>query len=517
MIENIQPKRLAMAAFAAVFAMSCSASAEGTFVVGKAADPANLDPAITMSNYEWTVNFQAYERLIRPGVDGQVTTSELIGELASSWTTSDDGLTWTFEIAPGHFFSDGSEVTPAAIKFSFDRMLTIASGPSSFFDSIDTIEVVEPASVRITLKAPYPPFIAAMATVPSAIVSPAVMEHEVDGDMGQAWLAENTLGSGPYMLTEWDRGQQIVLEENPHYSGTSPFFDQIVFKIIPETASRRLQLEKGEIDLAEDLPLDVLEGLQSDEGVRVIETPSFGVTYLYVNNQRPPLDNPMVREALSYAIDTQSIVDNIYRGHGTRMRGPIPQGMWGYDPDAPQPEHSVEKAMALLREAGVAEGTELNFLYSTNDPNYELIALTVQANLAEVGLDVTLTNLVNATMREKVDTGDFDLAPGNWFPDITDPFMFYNYWFDSAKHGLAGNRSFYTNAEVDELIRLGLNSNSQADRERYYGEAQDILNVEFPYVYIVQKNDLIAVRDDINGLVLNPSVPYVYNFSDLSR
>src|SRR5205823_7009949 len=132
-------------------------------------------------------------------------------------------------------------------------------------------------------------------------------------------------------VTGWEKSQQITMEPNPHWGGPKPFFKQIVIKIIKEASARRLQLEKGDLDIAEDIPVDQLAALQKTEGITVVDEPSFDVTYLYLNNTHKPLDNMKVRQALSYAVDYKGIIDGIMLGQAVQMRGPIPVGMWGHD------------------------------------------------------------------------------------------------------------------------------------------------------------------------------------------
>ncbi len=180
----------------------------------------------------------------------------------------------------------------------------------------------------------------------------------------------------------------------------------------------------------------------------VAEYPSLRVTYLYLNNSKAPLNQVDLRRAVSWATDYQGMVKGILSGNGKQMRGPIPDGMWGLTPrqcstalTRPKPKPRAEKVKD--------KPTSLTFLYSDNDPNWEPIALSTQASLGKIGINVKLEKLANATMRDRVGKGDYDIAIGNWSPDFADPYMFMNYWFESDKKGLPGNRSFYENKEVD--------------------------------------------------------------------
>src|SRR5882672_4400305 len=249
----------AAALLATAIAGPLAASAAGdpnTLVVGKAGDADNLDPAVTMTNNSWTVTYPAYERLVKFKVENGRGSTEVEGDVAKSWTVTDDGLQWTFTLADGHKFADGTPVNAAAVKYSFDRLLKVAKGPSESIGPIAEIQAPDDKTVKFVLKEPFGPFLAALATNRASIVSPAAAQHETNGDQAQAYLAEHTLGSGPYQVASWEKDQQIVMEPNPHYAGKAPSFKKVVIRIIKESSARRLQLEKGDVDIAEDLPID---------------------------------------------------------------------------------------------------------------------------------------------------------------------------------------------------------------------------------------------------------------------
>jgi len=284
--------------------------------------------------------------------------------------------------------------------------------------------------------------------------------------------------------------------------------------IIAEASARRLQLEAGDVHIAQSLPVDQLEALESTDGITVASFPSLKVTYLYMNNKVAPLDNPAVRRAISYAMDRDAIIDGILGGNGKAMTGPIPDGMWGAK-DVEAYAYDIAAAKAALAEADPAT-LDITMLYSDADPNWEPVAIATQAFLSQLGLNVKLEKLANATMRERFDTGDFGMATGNWSPDFADPYMFTNYWFDSSRHGLSGNRSWYTNAKVDELLAQAASSTDQAEREDLYGQVQDIVTEEAAYAYLFQKDSRLAMRSSVKGFVFNPMLEEIFNLGEMS-
>jgi peptide/nickel transport system substrate-binding protein len=509
----------AAALLATVVACDLPASAAGDpnmLVVGKAGDVDNMDPAVTMTNNSWTVTYPAYERLVKFKVENGKGSTEVEGDVAKSWTVTDDGLQWTFTLADGHKFSDGTPVNAAAVKYSFDRLLKVAKGPSESIGPIAEIQAPDDKTVKFILKEPFGPFLAALATNGASIVNLAAAQHETNGDLAQAYLAEHTMGSGPYQVTSWEKDQQIVMEPNPNYAGKAPSFKKVVVKIIKESAARRLQLEKGDIDMAEDLPIDQIDALKKAEGVTVVDEPSFQVTYLYLNNTHKPLDDVRVRQAISYAVDYKGIIDGILLGNGVQMKGPVPVGLWGHDPNIMQFTTDAAKAKQLLADAGVKD-LKLGFLYSKKDPNWESVGLVLQQNLAPLGITLEMQEFAYPTMREKLNSGDFDIAAGNWTPDYADPSMFMNYWFDSKLHGLPGNRAFYTNEKVDDMIRKAVNMSDVEARKKIYDDVQKIVVPEAPYVLLFQANYQMAMRSDVKGFVYNPMTLQMFNFETMSR
>ena len=486
-------------------------SAKDVLTIGKAADPQTIDPAVTMDNNDWTVSYHAYQRLVHY----KKGSAEVEPELAESWTTSKDGLTWDFKLKEGNKFDDGTPVTAAAVKYSFDRMFAIKQGPSEAFPEKTQVSVSGPMAVRFVLATPFSPFLSTLAHDGAGIVNPKVEAKAKDGDLAKGWLAAHTAGSGPYRLASWEKGQSIVLEPNPHYSGKLAL-SKVRIKIIGEASARRLQLENGDLDIAEDLPTDQLMAMKTNPGVRVDEFPSLSTTILYLNNGKAPLNSPELRRAISWAVDYNGIIDGILSGKAKQLRGPIPAGMWGGDPALFTYALDLAKAKAELAKAP-AKPSKLSFLYSDRDPRWEPIGLTVQANLAALGIEVKLEKLAHATFRDRLGKGDFEIAVGNWSPDFADPYMFMNFWFDSKKQGMAGNRAFYANPKVDELVRKAAGETTQADRAKLYQQAQAIVAPEAPYVYLYQKNTLIAMRDSVQGFVFNPMLESIYNLAAMSK
>jgi peptide/nickel transport system substrate-binding protein len=512
------PRTLAMAVLCTAMGLGAwqSASAavpQDTLMIGKPSDPQTLDPAVTIDNNDWAVTYPSYQRLVTYKVENGKGSTEVMGELASSWTTSDDSLVWEFKLKPGNKFDDGAEVNAEAVKFSFDRVMKLKQGPSGAFPDDMAVSVVDPMTVRFTLKTPYAPFLSTLAHNGAAIVNPDVAKQPGGAD---AYLSTHTAGSGAFKLVSWQKGQTLTMDQNAHYAGTKPTLKKVVIKIIGEASVRRLQLEHGDLDIIEDMPEDQLEALSKKSGIVVGDYPSLRVTLLYLNNKKAPMSDPNARRAIVDALDYDGIINGILKGKAKPMNGPIPQGMWAYDEKLPVPKQDEAKAKADFAKV-TPKVANLNFMYSDKDPNWEPIGLTLQANLQAVGVNLKMEKLANATMRERLGSGDFDVAIGSWSPDFADPYMFMNFWFDSKLQGLPGNRSFYNNPDVDKLVRDAAANNDIGKRTELYQQAQKIVINESAYAYLYQKAYTLPMSDKVKGYVFNPMLEQVFNVGTITK
>ncbi|HSB81245.1 MAG TPA: ABC transporter substrate-binding protein [Candidatus Methylomirabilis sp.] len=507
---------IAVLTFALVTTGWC-ATGKDTLVIGATSDIHLLDPAVSSDNFDWRQIYPSYDRLVKYKIVKGEGSTEIEPMAAESWKVSPDGVTWTIKIRKGIKFDDGTPLDAKAVKFSFERVLKIGKGPADNLGAIKTVDVVDDSTVKITLKSPFGPFLQTLATDAASIVNPNVMKNEKDNDLAQGWLAQNTDGSGPYKMTEWKRGEQFVLEAKPNYWGPKPKLKRVLIRFMRESADQRMALEKGDIDIAEGILIDQIPALEKNPNIVVRKYPSQLVEYVYLNTQKPSLSNKLVREALSYAVDYKGIIDHVLQGRGLQMRGPIAKGMWGYNPNAMQYHRDVAKAKSLLKEAGVSSGLELKLIYSERRPTWEQIATILQANFADIGVTLKPELMANPTLRDKIDRGDFELCLGIWSPDYADPSMFMNFWFDSKNFGLPGNRAFYKNDKVDELIRKALELSDQKARIKLYNDAMKIIMDDAPYIFLHQTQTIVPMRKSVKGYAYNPMLESMYNFESMTK
>ena len=495
---------------------SAQATPRDVLIFGVTSDVETMDPHVSVDNIAWRAIYYSYDRLVQ--LKG--STTEVVPQLAESWTASPDGKTFTFRLRTGIKFMDGTPFNAQAVAANFTRLFKVGKGAAGLWDGIldaSGITVVNASTVRFTLKTSFAPFLGSLATDQASIVSPAVMQHETGGDLGQAWLAGNSAGTGPFFLKEWRRGERIVLERNPNYWGPKPALRQVILRNIPDAAVLRDLLERGEVDLAEVLTDDQLDALKDKPGITVFEAPSFLATYIYLNNRNRYLENVKVRQAISYAVDYQGIIRGVRKGRAVQMRGPIPRGMFGHDNTVFQYTRNLTKARQLLAEAGHPQGFELSLLIDPGVREWADIATIMQANLAEIGIRVKIEGYARPTMRARLDKANFDMATGFWTPDYPDADMFTWFWFYSKNGGLAGNRSFYSNARMDQLVVAQRQEPDPAKRLQMFKQIQKTAVDDAVYVYLHQPVYRIAMRSRVQGYVYNPMLLFMPNFSGLSK
>lgn len=486
-------------------------------VVGMAMDLATLDPAVSMDNASWKITYPSYDRLVKYKIVNGKSTTDVEAMAAETWAVSPSGTEWTFKLRKDIKFHDGSVLNAQAVKFSFDRLMKIGKGPADYFPALKSVEVVDEYTVKFVLKEPFPPFLSTLATNAGNIINPKVMQYEKNGDMASEYLASHTMGSGAYNLIEWNREQHLKLQAVENYWGPKPALKTILLKIVKDPSAQRMQLESGDLDIAEGIPIDQVEQLRSNANIKVVENATLNINYVYLNNQKKPLDNAKVRQALNYAIDYDSMIKGVMRGKAVQAKGPIPEGLWGADPNVKQYKLDAAKAKQLLAEAGYPQGLTIKLLYSDYRPFWEQEVLAIQDNLGKVGVKVELEKVAWATLRDKVDRGDFEMCLGAWSPDYADPFMFMNYWYDSKNFGLAGNRAFYKNDKVDEMLRTAGRISDQNERIKLYREAQSIVVEDAAYILLFQNTGLLPMRKNVDGYVYNPMLESMYIFELMKK
>jgi peptide/nickel transport system substrate-binding protein len=489
-----------------------------TLIVGRAADAIYLDPALPTDNESVEVLGQIYDSLLqyRPG------SAAVEPGLATEWSVSDRGRTWTFKLRQGVKFHDGTPFTADAVVFSLERQRDpfhpahnvykpITDKPYEYWDAvfqnIEKVEKVDDFTVKITIERPYAPFLANMAMFPVSIISPTALEKS------GADFTNRPVGTGPFKLTKWDSDQRIVLERNDDYWGEPASFQRVIFQVIADPRQRLIALESGAIDIAHSILPEELQFVRLHPELELHTALANNVAYLAFNTRHPPFDDIRVRRAANFAINKTPIVKLTYQGLADPATGPLPPTQWGYHEVDEKYEYDAEEARALIasaREDGRFRDDmipERGFrLYVPSAPrpylpDPERIARVLASNLREVGIPTQILTNDFKTHLALTRRGEHDLCLLGWVGDNGDPDNFLFVLFDDTPENVA----FYTDPEVHGLLIMAQESDDRQEREQLYRRVQELIADQAPWVPLAHSQIAVAARDDILSVVINPS------------
>ena len=471
------------------------------------------DPSDTFSNEIIVIN-NIYEQLIRY----DPIKDEYIYLLATSFDASEDGLVWTFKLREGVKFHCGEEFNADAVKYCIERTMERGQGASFIWDPVEEINVKDKYTVEFKLK--YP---AALDMVVSAGYTAHMFCPKCAEEKGHDWFVQgNACGSGPYMLEYWERGNEVVLTKFEEYWGgwSDNKFDKAIVKMIPESGTRRQMLEVGEVDIVDTLPFEDLQALESNPDIDVVTTPSFQNMICLINMEKPPLDNKLVRQALSYAVPYDDIVKHVMSGYAEQSRGPIPKALWGHNSALFRFEYNLDKAKELLKEAGYEDGFKLLLTYKSGDENERKASELLKSELKELNIDLEIRGMPwepQWEMAKSTNPKDRqDLFVMYWWPDYADPYSWLNSLFHS-EDTIVFNLAYWKNERYDSLIDEA-NRISGADRAKaieHYGKAQEIIMEDIPAIFFFDQQFARAKLKSIKGYYDNPLYSHVVFFYDL--
>ena len=470
-----------------------------TLVVASAADAVTFDIHNTNDSATTRVARQIYETLIR-----QTEDLELVPSLAESWEAIDD-TTYEFKLKKGVTFHNGEPFTAKDVAYTLKRALTSANVGHIVGEIDETkITVVDDHTIRIGTKKPFGPLLTHLAHPATAIMNEkAVTEGGDDYSIAP-------VGTGPYKLTNWTAGSEINLERYEGYHGTAGATEKITFKVIKEDSVRVIALENGEIDVAYDIPPNEIATVEASEGLTLVRDLNLSTAYVGINTQsKTPLSDVKVRQAINYAIDVETIVANVFQGVGKPAKGPLNPLVFGSTTGLPEYGYDVEKAKALLAEAGYPNGGfGFNLYVGDNNAQRIKIAEIIKEALAQLNIEVTITQLEWASFLEATGKGEADMFILGWTTVTTDADYGLYPLFHSSQQGAAGNRSFYVNARVDELLEAGKTETDTDKRLALYKEAQEIIAEEVPWVFVQDGENVTGISNKVKGFKHHPTATY---------
>ena len=485
-----------------------------TLIIAVAGDPETLDAEWgqaaraneTIKNlyaqwvkYETKDSGDGYEIADLPNVEGEVL---------ESIDQADDG-TVTMKVRADAKFPDGSPITADDLIFKVKRSLEMQAGSIFDFNIIGLTKMSQVKKVsdsEIQFKLPKAsPIVGPMLRDQDAgiVDTKLVKEHMTDDDpWGTEWVARNAAPTGAYVISENQPGSRLVLKANPEYWGEEPYFKEVILQIVPSPDERMLLLQEGKVDIAEDLSIEAAARLKDADGVNVRSVPSISQDLLGFVMDKEPFDDPLVRQAVAYAIPYEDLASGVLQGEAKTPKGVWPQNsIWFEDAEWPY-AHDPEKAKELLQQAGKAEGVKFSVEIKDTDADAAALAVPIQTALKDVGIDMQIEELSAAQFTENIGKKSMQAwIQTNLGSYVDDPYYQTFLWFGTES---VLNWFKYSNPKVDAALEKFSTVLPEDEKRALAKEVQTELNNDLPTISLGEPNYLLPMRDDIEGFLYEP-------------
>lgn len=475
-----------------------------TIVLATATDQNYMDGQ--MNNTNDKVLRTVYSSLVKRN-----SKNEIVGDLAESWDISEDNLTWTFHLRKDVKWHDGTPFTSADIKATYDRLLNEAE-PVRYTSTMSLIKgcnIVDDYTVELYTEEPTPMMLATLCHRGNLVLNKGYIE-KYGKDLGLT--AESCNGTGPYVLKEWNMGEKMVFESFPDYfEGQAPTKNFII-EIMPEASSRAIALETGEVDIADGVSSEDMTRLMDVDGIDVNFYDYQGLHGFQFNSAHEYLSDTKLRQAVSYAIDRESMVEALYGAKGEYpATAPLSEVVWGYH-DFGVIKQDQEKAKQLMAEAGYPDGFEFSIQVVESYDKALASAEMIVANLAEVGIKATIEVVDNAGFKaaranrtypgEDFPWGMFIMGYGPGTLDADEGLR--RIWYTSEKGDNNNNYGWYSNAEVDRLLAAAAYEMDEETRKEMYKDAMQIIYIDDPAaVFTNQRKLVFCMSDKVEGFMVD--------------
>ena len=513
--------KTSMVAFALVVALALGmfwpsvapngwAAGPTTLVWGQSGNPDTLDMPLSTSGESAEVVTQIFNGLVRalPG------KTDVEPDLATSWSVSSDGLTWTFKLRRGVVFHDGTPWDAAAAKFNIDRWADPKNpyhqtGTLDFeyfndflADTFQEARAVDPGTLQIVLKAPSAPLLYNLSIIAFDFASPASIKQYGGREAGH-----HPVGTGPYKFVDWMQDDHITLTANPSFFRKGlPKTHTVVYRVIKDNAARFLALKAGEIQAMELPNPDDARTAGSDPALKVGLRPSFNTGWLQINVNLPFFKDIRIRQAIALAINRRVIVQALYGGLGEVADQFMPPVMWGRSSNPKVFAYDPDRARKLLAEAGYPNGFSLDFWYTPVSrpyfPNGKEIGTAMANDLGKIGIRSHVMTEESAVFQKDANTNKFQVFMRGWIGDNGDPDDWLGFFF--GHHDPKNARFSYDNPTVIALVKQARTLTSQAERAKLYARIGDLALQDLPMIPIAHAKVPILMRRNVEGLVPQP-------------
>ena len=493
----------------------------GVLRVAAAADMTTMD--VTKTTNDYMVPMNVFDRLFEVEVqpDG---SSQIVPSLCEDHTISEDGKTYHFVLKEGVTFSNGNPLTASDVQYTFEWLLT-AGGVNDDValevegaqalkdgqaDSLSGFHVIDDRTFEITLTNANAGFLAELTGPAMSIVDGETMEQAKNFGIA----CEDTIGTGPYKITEWVVNDHYTLEYNDRYWGEEPSAKKVIVSIIPDASTQNLMYQNGELDILdlENLDSAIVESTyKTVYADRLLKASRVGITYMSFNSNNPYLSDVNVRRAIQMAVDVDTIVSSVYGGDAVVENGIIPTGVWGHNDDLQRAPFDVEGAKALLKEAGYAEG-EISFemaMDASSTGNLQLVYQIVQQNLKEIGIDAKIATYDASAWLDLRKSGQMDSFLGTWTMDYNDPANVMRTFFGSEQNAKIRSLNYADKAIMDRVAAASAITDDAKRMQEYQDLEKKIIVDDAAWLPLLGNVHLFALGERVESFV-----PYWAGFTN---
>lgn len=513
----------------------------GDLTISTAGDVVSLDPHGSND-----IPSEVVRNVIFDGLIGFNAEGDIVNELATEYEQVDE-LTWEFSLREDVAFHDGSEFNAEVVKANLDRIVDplVASERAFLMEMVEEVEVVDDYTVRIITEYPYAPLEMNLSHGAGKMISKeqidedyenALNEADVDmtleeyyearengdedleetaGDMSGeigSIVESNPVGTGYMSFESRSPGDNTVVENFEDYWDEPAYLDTVTFSVVPETGARIAELETGSTEVTDGIGTENIDRIEGTEGIGLERIESNLVEYIGINVESEPLDDPLVRQAISYALNREEVIEGIYNGSGRPSHGPLPPGMLGYVDDLEGIEYDMDRAQELLEEAGYEDGFEITITVNDESDERGDLAIWLQESLEELDITLNIEQMEWGAFLEYTGNGEHDLFTYSWNNSTGDPDNALFPLLHTDYIGIDGNRSFLSDDELDELLEEGRREIDDEARGQIYTEAQELVVEEAPMIFVRFGENISASIDGVNDVVLTQNG--LYDFSN---
>jgi peptide/nickel transport system substrate-binding protein len=500
--SNSKGQGTTIAKVAASGAFDCSkVTTGGTFTLGVTLDVVSFDPPNTQDNGSLWADMNVYDQLVRLSPDAK----KIEPGLATKWTTSNGGRTYTFSLRDAKF-SDGTPVTASDVKFSWDRARSPKALANFALAEVTSTKVVDAHTFQATLNKPWAPFLNDATLWPASIISEKAYKK-----LGPSFKT-HPVGSGPFSVESMSPGQQVVLKRNPYWwdkdaCGKSyPYLDKVVLKYMPNDNTRVTGLQGGQLDAITDVPYNQISTLDAAPGLTAAVTPQLGVLSMSLSQTVPAFRDTKVVQAINFALDRKAIIKSVFYGNGTPGTSPVVPGVY-FHTDKYGYAYDLAKAKTLMAASKFPKGFKVTFTVPAGDSVASAIATIMQSELKQIGVDLAVESLDSTSINSRLQAGKLQVGYYGGTSDNLEPNS--NALFCCVSDG--GAKSAYTgwvDKSADALFHQTQTELDTTKRGQLYDQWQKVIMEKGPFIWLLNPTNRFAYHDNVGDFFLQSTAHY---------